>query len=79
MLISPPEPTIAGKFRGLFVRTGTDVGLTPPDVPRGRATGAQIRAGADDLGGRLQRYGPRAVAHTSIGVYRWFRSTSKVG
>ena len=39
----------------------------------------EIRAGADDLSGRLQRYGPRAVAYTGIGVYRWFRATSKVG
>jgi TDG/mug DNA glycosylase family protein len=38
----------------------------------------EIRAGADDLGGRLQRYRPRAVAYTGIGVYRWFRATSKV-
>jgi double-stranded uracil-DNA glycosylase len=42
-------------------------------------TREEIRAGADDLSGRLQRYGPRAVAYTGIGVYRWFRATSKVG
>ena len=39
----------------------------------------EIRAGADDLIGKLQRYGPSAVAYTGIGVYRWFRATSKVG
>ena len=39
----------------------------------------EIRVGADVLHGRLQRYGPRAVAYTGIGVYRWFRATSKVG
>ena len=39
----------------------------------------EIRAGADDLRGRLQRYGPSAVAYTGIGVYRWFRATSRVG
>jgi len=39
----------------------------------------EIRAGADDLSGRLQRYRPRAVAYTGIGVYKWFRATSKVG
>jgi TDG/mug DNA glycosylase family protein len=38
----------------------------------------EIRAGADDLSGRLQRYRPSAVAYTGIGVYRWFRATSKV-
>jgi TDG/mug DNA glycosylase family protein len=38
----------------------------------------EIRIGADDLSGRLQRYRPRAVAYTGIGVYRWFRATSKV-
>lgn len=39
----------------------------------------EIRAGAIDLSGRLQRNRPRAVAYTGIGVYRWFRATSKVG
>jgi TDG/mug DNA glycosylase family protein len=38
----------------------------------------EIRAGADDLSDRLERYGPSAVAYTGIGVYRWFRATSKV-
>ena len=41
-------------------------------------TREEIRAGADDLCGRLQRYRPGAVAYTGIGVYRWFRATSKV-
>ena len=42
-------------------------------------TREEIRAGADDLSGRLRRYGPSAVAYTGIGVYKWFRATSKVG
>jgi double-stranded uracil-DNA glycosylase len=42
-------------------------------------TREEIRAGAHDLGDKLERYAPRAVAYTGIGVYRWFRATSKVG
>jgi len=39
----------------------------------------EIRAGAEALRATLERYRPRAVAYTGIGVYRWFRATSKVG
>ena len=42
-------------------------------------TREEIRAGAHSLGDKLERYTPRAVAYTGIGVYRWFRVTSKVG
>ena len=42
-------------------------------------TREEIRAGAGELREKLERYGPRAVAYTGIGVYRWFRATSKVG
>lgn len=38
----------------------------------------EIRAGAEALWATLERYRPRAVAYTGIGVYRWFRATSKV-
>lgn len=38
----------------------------------------EIRAGAQALRETLQRYEPRAVAYTGIGVYKWFRATSKV-
>ena len=38
----------------------------------------EIKAGADELRERLERYRPRAVAYTGIGVYKWFRATSKV-
>lgn len=38
----------------------------------------EIRAGADLLRDRLQRHRPQAVAYTGIGVYKWFRATSKV-
>ena len=41
-------------------------------------TREEIRAGADELRARLERYRPRAVAYTGIGVYKWFRATSKV-
>ena len=41
-------------------------------------TGEEIRAGAEELHTKLERLHPRAVAYTGIGVYRWFRATSKV-
>lgn len=40
-------------------------------------TREEIRAGAAALHTRLERYRPRAVAYTGIGVYKWFRATSK--
>ncbi len=39
----------------------------------------EIRAGAEELKATLERHEPRAVAYTGIGVYKWFRATSKVG
>ncbi len=42
-------------------------------------TREEIQAGARELRDKLERYRPRAVAYTGIGVYRWFRATSKVG
>ena len=41
-------------------------------------TQEEIKVGAATLGDRLQRYKPRTVAYTGIGVYKWFRATSKV-
>ena len=41
-------------------------------------TRGEIRAGAEALRAKLERLEPRAVAYTGIGVYKWFRSTSKV-
>ena len=41
-------------------------------------TREEIRAGAAALLAKLERYTPRAVVYTGIGVYRWFRATSKV-
>lgn len=38
----------------------------------------EIRAGAQGLYSRLENLEPRAVAYTGIGVYKWFRATSKV-
>ncbi len=37
----------------------------------------EIQAGAGALRTMLERYSPRAVAYTGIGVYKWFRATSK--
>jgi TDG/mug DNA glycosylase family protein len=42
-------------------------------------TREEIRAGAIELRAKLERFEPRVVAYTGIGVYRWFRATSKVG
>jgi TDG/mug DNA glycosylase family protein len=42
-------------------------------------TREEIRAGAGELRDKLEQYRPWAVAYTGIGVYRWFRATSKVG
>ena len=42
-------------------------------------TREEIRAGATELRAKLERFEPRTVAYTGIGVYRWFRATSKVG
>jgi len=41
-------------------------------------TREEIRAGAEELRVKLEEFRPRAVAYTGIGVYKWFRATSKV-
>ncbi len=41
-------------------------------------TREEIRAGAHALRAKLERFRPRVVTYTGIGVYRWFRATSKV-
>ena len=41
-------------------------------------TREEIRAGALTLRQKLEQVRPRVVAYTGIGVYRWFRATSKV-
>ncbi len=38
----------------------------------------EIRAGAAELRRKLEKFRPRVVAYAGIGVYRWFRSTTKV-
>ena len=38
----------------------------------------EIRAGAEELRAKLEEFQPRVVAYTGIGVYKWFRATSKV-
>ncbi len=42
-------------------------------------TREEIRAGAQALHAKLERFRPRVVAYTGIGVYKWFRATSKAG
>ena len=41
-------------------------------------TREEIRAGAKEQRKKLERFEPRVVAYTGIGVYKWFRATSKV-
>lgn len=41
-------------------------------------TREEIKGCAAALRARLERYRPRAVAYTGIGVYKWFLATSKV-
>lgn len=38
----------------------------------------EIRAGATELRRKLEQFRPGVVAYAGIGVYRWFRATSKV-
>lgn len=38
----------------------------------------EIRAGAAELRRKLEEFRPRVVAYAGIGVYRWFRATSKI-
>ena len=40
-------------------------------------TREEIRSGALTLRQKLEQFRPRAVAYTGIGVYKWFRATSK--
>lgn len=40
-------------------------------------TKEEILIGAQELRSKLESYKPRAVAYTGIGVYKWFRATSK--
>lgn len=40
-------------------------------------TKEEIRTGAEELKARLENLKPRTVAYTGIGVYKWFRATSK--
>ena len=42
-------------------------------------TREEIRAGAGELKTRLEYLKPHTVAYTGIGVYKWFRATSKAG
>jgi TDG/mug DNA glycosylase family protein len=41
-------------------------------------TREEIRVGAFTLQEKLEHFEPRALAYTGIGVYKWFRATSKV-
>ena len=37
----------------------------------------EIRAGAEELRSKLEEFRPQVIAYTGIGVYKWFRATSK--
>ena len=41
-------------------------------------TQEEIQAGSLALRMKLEQFKPRVVAYTGIGIYRWFRATSKV-
>ena len=41
-------------------------------------TREEIRSGALALRQKLEQFQPQVVAYTGIGVYKWFRATSKV-
>lgn len=41
-------------------------------------TREEIRAGSRELRAKLEQRRPATVAYTGIGVYKWFRATSKV-
>ena len=61
----------------MYLRTHTN--LCPRPTRRAdELTREEIREGAVALRHTLERYRPAAVAYTGIGVYRWFRATSKV-
>ncbi len=59
-----------------------DIGFTNlcsrPTRRADELTREDIRAGALTLRQKLEQFRPRVVAYTGIGVYRWFRATSKV-
>ena len=42
-------------------------------------TREEIKSGALALRQKLEQFRPQVVAYTGIGVYKWFRATSKVG
>ena len=61
-----------------------DLGIGFTDlVPRPTRSAAdlrpdEIRAGADALLAKIERFQPRIVAYTGTGVYGWFRRSTKV-
>jgi TDG/mug DNA glycosylase family protein len=61
----------------LYFKTYTN--LCPRPTRRAdELSSEEIRAGAEALQVTLERYRPRAVAYTGIGVYKWFCAASKV-
>jgi TDG/mug DNA glycosylase family protein len=59
-----------------------DIGFTNlcsrPTRRADELTREEIQSGALTLQTKLEQFQPRVVAYTGIGVYRWFRATSKV-
>ena len=74
------ERLYAPEEDGLLLRNGIGfTNLCPRPTRRAdELTREEIRAGAEALQATLERLRPRAVAYTGIGVYKWFRATSKV-
>lgn len=51
---------------------------TRPTRRADELTREEIQSGALALRAKLERFQPAVVAYTGIGIYRWFRATSKV-
>jgi TDG/mug DNA glycosylase family protein len=70
------KPQEDGKLLGL------DIGFTNlcsrPTRRADELSREEIHAGTKELRAKLEEFRPRVVAYTGIGVYRWFRATSKV-
>ena len=65
--------------RLLALRIGFTNLCSRPTRRADELTREEIRIGAQELRSKLESYKPRAVAYAGIGVYKWFRGTSKVG
>lgn len=62
----------------LGLRTSVLVRRAGPTRRADALTREEIQAGSRQLRAKLERLRPIAVAYTGIGVYKWFRATTKV-